>query len=54
MRFLLEASELLDSGANSAGSFGGLGKGGLITVIIVSVLLIVTVAWLIDGTSRRD
>ena len=54
MRFLLEASELLTSSANSAESFGGLGKGGLITIIIVSVLLIVTVAWLIDGTSRRD
>jgi hypothetical protein len=54
MRFLLKASELLNSSADSAESFGGLGKGGLITVIIVSVLLIITVAWLIDGTSRRD
>ena len=54
MRFLVDASELLNSSANTAESFGGLGKGGLITVIIVSVLLIVTVAWLIDGTSRRD
>ncbi len=35
-------------------SFGGLGKAGLITVIIVAVLLIVTVAWLINGTKRRD
>ena len=34
--------------------FWGLGKTGLITTIIVSVILIVTVAWLINGTRKRD
>jgi len=38
----------------SPASFGGLGKAGLITVIIVSVILIATVAWLINGTRKRD
>jgi len=34
--------------------FWGLGKTGLITTIIVSVILIATVAWLINGTKKRD
>lgn len=34
--------------------FWGLGKTGLITTIIISVILIVTVAWLINGTKKRD
>lgn len=34
--------------------FWGLGKTGLITTIIISVVLIVTVAWLINGTKKRD
>jgi uncharacterized membrane-anchored protein len=38
----------------SAPSFGGLGMGGLITVIVVFVILIVVVVWLINGTKRRD
>ena len=54
MSFLLDASGLLIFNASNPESFGGLGKAGLITIIVVSVLLIVTVAWLIDGTSRRD
>jgi hypothetical protein len=45
-------------GANSmayvAASFGGLGKAGLIAVIVVSIILIVTVVWLINGTRKRD
>jgi len=49
---LMEGSSL----AYAAGSesFGGLGKAGLVTVIIVSVIIIVTVAWLINGTRKRD
>jgi hypothetical protein len=35
-------------------SFGGLGKAGLITAIVVSVILIATVVWLINGTKKRD
>jgi hypothetical protein len=40
--------------AANGSSFWGLGKAGLITTIIVSVILIVTVAWLINGTKKRD
>jgi len=42
--------------AYAAGSegFGGLGKAGLITTIVVAVIIIVTVAWLINGTRKRD
>jgi hypothetical protein len=35
-------------------SFGGLGKAGLITIIVVSIILIVTTVWLINGTKKRD
>jgi len=35
-------------------SFLGLGKAGLITTIIISVILITTVVWLINGTKKRD
>ena len=35
-------------------SFGGLGTVGLVTIILISVLLIVTVVWLIKGTKKRD
>ncbi len=35
-------------------SFAGLGKAGLIITIIVSIILIATVVWLINGTKRRD
>ena len=42
--------------ANTAAEsdFGGLGKGGLITVILVSVLLLVVFIWLVNGTKKRD
>ena len=35
-------------------AFGGLGKAGLITIIVVSIILIAVVVWLINGTKRRD
>jgi hypothetical protein len=38
----------------NAASFGGLGKGGLITLIVIAVILIPTVIWLINGTKERD
>ncbi len=49
---LIEESSL----AYAAGSegFWGLGKAGLITTIVVAVVLIATVAWLINGTKKRD
>lgn len=37
-----------------ASRFGGLGTIGLITTIVVSVILIATTVWLINGTKRRD
>jgi len=38
----------------AAEEFGGLGKGGLITVIIVSIIAIVTFVWIFRETGRRD
>ena len=38
----------------SASDFWGLGKAGLITTVVVSLILIVTVIWLINGTKERD
>jgi hypothetical protein len=35
-------------------AFGGLGKGGLITIIIVSIIAIVTLVWIFRETGRRD
>jgi hypothetical protein len=33
---------------------GGLGKGGLITIIVVSVIIIVTLVWIFRETGRRE
>jgi hypothetical protein len=35
-------------------AFGGLGKGGLITIIIVSIIAIVTLVWIFSETRKRD
>ena len=35
-------------------AFGGLGKGGLITIIIVSVIAIVTLVWIFRETGKRE
>jgi hypothetical protein len=35
-------------------AFGGLGKGGLITIIVVSIIAIVTFVWIFRETGRRD
>jgi hypothetical protein len=35
-------------------SFGGLGRAGLITVIVVSLLIIVTFVWIFRETGRRE
>jgi len=35
-------------------AFGGLGKGGLITIIVVSIIAIVTLVWIFRETGRRD
>jgi len=40
--------------AADASGFAGLGKVGLITLIVISILIIVTTAWLINGTKKRD
>ena len=38
--------------ANEA--FGGLGKAGLITIIVISLIIIVTFVWIFRETGRRD
>jgi hypothetical protein len=35
-------------------AFGGLGKTGLITIIVVSVIAIVTLVWIFRETGRRE
>ena len=35
-------------------AFGGLGKAGLITIIIVSIIAIVTLVWIFRETGRRE
>jgi hypothetical protein len=35
-------------------AFGGLGKGGLITIIIVSIIAIVTLVWIFRETGKRE
>jgi hypothetical protein len=35
-------------------AFGGLGKGGLIAIIIVSIIAIVTFVWIFRETGKRD
>jgi hypothetical protein len=35
-------------------AFGGLGKTGLITIIVVSIIAIVTLVWIFRETGRRD
>ena len=35
-------------------AFGGLGKAGLITIIVVSVIAIVTFVWIFRETGKRD
>jgi hypothetical protein len=35
-------------------AFGGLGKAGLITIIVVSLIAIVTLVWIFRETGRRD
>jgi hypothetical protein len=34
--------------------FGGLGKEGLITIIVVSVIAIITFVWIFRETRKRD
>jgi hypothetical protein len=35
-------------------AFGGLGKGGLITIIVVSLIAIVTLVWIFRETGKRE
>jgi hypothetical protein len=43
------------TGVCAAGEvFGGLGKVGLITVIVVSVIVVVAFVWIFRETGRRD
>ncbi len=36
------------------GAFGGLGKAGLITIIVVSIIAIVTFVWIFRETGKRE
>jgi hypothetical protein len=42
------------AGHAASEAFGGLGKAGLITVIVVSVIAIVTFVWIFRETGKRD
>jgi hypothetical protein len=35
-------------------AFGGLGKAGLITIIVVSLIAIITFVWIFRETRKRD
>ena len=35
-------------------AFGGLGKGGLITIIVVALIAIVTLVWIFRETGRSE
>jgi len=35
-------------------AFGGLGRGGLIAIIIVSIIAVVTLVWIFRETRKRD
>ena len=35
-------------------AFGGLGKAGLITIIVVSIIAVVTFVWIFRETRKRD
>jgi len=35
-------------------AFGGLGKAGLITIIVVSLIAIITFVWIFRETGKRD
>ena len=35
-------------------AFGGLGRAGLVTIIVVSVIAIVTFVWIFRETGRRE
>jgi len=45
----------VDSTFNVANeAFGGLGKAGLITIIVVSIIAIITLVWIFRETGRRE
>ncbi|MEE8637308.1 MAG: hypothetical protein V3T04_04185 [Dehalococcoidia bacterium] len=35
-------------------ALGGLGRGGLVTIIVISVIAIVTFVWIFRETGRRE
>jgi len=35
-------------------AFGGLGKAGLITIIVVSIIAVVTLVWIFRETGKRE
>ena len=56
-RMIAGVSDWMEASATvyAAGeAFGGLGKAGLITIIIVSIIAIVTLVWIFRETGRRE
>jgi hypothetical protein len=47
----LEASSIAYAASEA---FGGLGKAGLITIIIVSIIAIITFVWIFRETGKRE
>jgi len=56
-RMITGMPDWIEAGATAyvAGeAYGGLGKGGLITIIVVSLIAIVTFVWIFRETRKRD
>jgi len=55
---IVEVLNWVDASPNiyvaSEAEFGGLGKGGLITIIIVAILFIVAMVWIFRNLKKRD
>ncbi|GEM_PF-1349487 len=51
---VLGRAQLIPVAYASGEPFGGLGRGGLITIIVVSVIAIVTFWWIFRETGRRE
>jgi len=47
----IEASAIVYA---AGGAFGGLGRAGLITIIVVSIIVIIAFVWIFRETGRRE
>jgi hypothetical protein len=56
-RMIAGIPDWMEAGATvyAAGeAFGGLGRGGLITIIVVSIIAVATLVWIFRETGKRD